>query len=54
MPKANGKQSAQQSNKGSNDRFGIKREAENESVFSESLHFVPLHLTRFLEMRESC
>ena len=33
MPKANGKQSTQQSNKASNDRFGVKREAENESFF---------------------
>ncbi len=54
MPKANGKQSAQQSNKASNDRFGVKREAENESVFNGSLHFAPLHLTRLFELRKSC
>lgn len=40
--------------KWSNARLGIKREAENELVFSKSLRFVPLHLTRYLELRESC
>ena len=54
MPKANGKLSAQQSNKASNDRFGVKREAENELVFSKSLHSAPLHLTRLFELRKSC
>ena len=57
MPKTNGKLSAQQSNEicsGANDRLGIQREAKNELVFSKSLRFVPLHLTRLFELRKSC
>jgi len=31
-----------------------KKKRKNELVFSESLRFVPLHLTRYLELRKSC
>ncbi len=55
MPKINGKPSAQQSNEissESNDRLGDTE--KNELVFSKSLRFVPLHLTRLFELRKSC
>ena len=31
-----------------------REKRKNELVFSESLRFVPLHLTRYLELRKSC
>ena len=32
----------------------IKEKRKNDFVFSKTLRFVPLHLTRYLELRESC